>query len=313
MAQLDKLMHADTPWIADAGLETVMIFLEGIDLPHFASFTLLDTEAGRAALTRYFDHFVPLARDGGTGFVLDTATWRANMGWAAEMGLDETAIRNANLRAVEFAHAYRVQHETDGLPILINGIVGPAGDGYVVDTALTAEDAEALHALQISALAEAGVDLISAVTMTYPAQAIGIAKAAKRLGLPHILSFTCETDGRLPNGQTLAAAIVEVDAATDDSPLFYMVNCAHPTHFSGALAGDWVRRIGGIRANASRMSHAELDAATELDDGDPEEFGRLYRDLADLLPNLRLIGGCCGSDHRHVGAAAQHFHPLAAP
>jgi S-methylmethionine-dependent homocysteine/selenocysteine methylase len=308
MSRLEMLMKADAPWIADAGLETVMIFLEGIDLPHFAAFSLLDTEAGRAALTRYFDHFADLAKQARSGLVLDTATWRANMGWAEAMGMDAAAIREANLRAVAFARTCRDRLETDALPILINGVVGPAGDGYRIDTALTAQEAEDVHGFQIETLAKGGVDLISAVTMTYPAQAIGIARAAQRHGLPHILSFTLETDGCLPNGQTLQAAIAEVDAATGGSPLFYMVNCAHPTHFMGVLGKDWVNRIGGIRANASRMSHAELDVMTELDDGDPAEFGQLYRDLGRLLPNLRLIGGCCGSDHRHVGAASAHFH-----
>lgn len=308
MSRIEQFLTAKRPWTTDAGLETVMIFLEGIDLPHFASFALLDNDPGRAALTRYFDHFVQLAGDGDTGLVLDTATWRANMGWAATMGMDETAIRNANLQAAAFARDIRARTETENLPILINGVIGPDGDGYRIDKALDAAEAEELHEIQIRALAEGGVDLISAITMTYPAQAIGVARAAKRHGLPHVVSFTVETDGRLPNGQTLQAAIAEVDAATDGSPLFYMVNCAHPTHFQHALDGDWVKRIGGIRANASRMSHAELDMATELDDGDPAEFGALYHDLGGLLPNLRLIGGCCGSDHRHVGAASAHLH-----
>lgn len=308
MSPLEQLMKTDRPWIADAGLETVMIFLEGIDLPHFASFGLLDSPEGRAALTRYFDPFAQLARKGGTGLVLDTATWRANMGWAAAMGLDAAAIRQANLNAVAFARTTRDQQGTNDLPVLINGVVGPSGDGYRIGRAHSADAAEALHGHQIAALAEGGVDLVTAVTMTYPAEAVGVARAAKARGLPHVMSFTLETDGCLPNGQTLQSAIAEVDAATGASPLFYMINCAHPTHFRNVLHGDWVGRIGGIRANASRMSHAELDVATELDDGDPDEFGRLYRDLGRLLPNLKLIGGCCGSDHRHVGAASGHFH-----
>lgn len=308
MSRVEKLMTAKTPWIADAGLETVMIFLEGIELPHFASFFLLDSDAGRAALTRYFDQFVQLASEGSAGFVMDTATWRANMGWAAAMELDAAAIRSANLRATEFARSYRERFETGSLPILVNGVVGPAGDGYRIDTSLTAAEAEDLHGVQIEALADGGVDLVSAVTMTYPAQAIGIARAAARHGLPHVLSFTLETDGRLPDGKTLEAAIAEVDAATGGSPLFYMVNCAHPTHFRDVLDGRWVGRIGGIRANASRMSHAELDVATDLDDGDPVEFGALYGELGAVLPNLKVIGGCCGSDHRHVSAASRHFH-----
>jgi S-methylmethionine-dependent homocysteine/selenocysteine methylase len=311
MSRIDQLMKTQNPWPADAGLETVMIFLEGIDLPYFASFYLLDSETGRAALTRYFDHFLPLARAGGTGFVLDTATWRANMGWATEMGLDDAAIRSVNQNAVAFAKDYRARVETESLPILINGVVGPAGDGYRIDVALTAEAAEALHAVQIDALAESGVDLISAVTMTYPAQAIGIARAATRHGLPHVLSFTLETDGRLPNGQPLHAAIAEVEAATGGSPLFYMVNCVHPAHLARELDGPMRARIGGIRANASRLSHAELDASTALDDGDPVEFGHFYATFGRYLPNLRLVGGCCGSDHRHVGAACAHLHAQA--
>ncbi len=309
MSRLDRFLSSPRPWPADAGLETVMIFAEGIDLPHFASFRLLETEAGRNALTRYFDRFLALARKGGTGFVLDTATWRANTGWAAAMGMDAAAIREANLRAVGFARDYRERQERAPLPILINGVVGPAGDGYRIDSALSARAAETVHEVQIAALAEAGADMVSAVTMTHADEAIGIARAAARHGLPQVISFTLETDGRLPDGGTLEGAITRVDAETSGSPLFYMVNCAHPTHFSGVLHGPWVKRIGGVRANASRSSHAELDAMTELDDGDPDEFGTLYRDLGRLLPNLRLIGGCCGSDHRHVGAALGHFHP----
>lgn len=313
MSQIDRLLNAPTPWITDGGLETAMIFLEGIDLPHFASFTLLDSAAGRAALTRYFEHFLRLAGAAGTGLVLDTATWRANMGWAATLGMDAAAIRGANAAAVAFARALRDRHAADHLPILINGVVGPAGDGYVADAALSAAQAQDLHDVQIGALAAAGADLVSAITMTTAAQATGIARAAAAHGMPHILSFTVETDGRLPNGQSLQSAIAEVDAATAGSALFFMVNCAHPTHFREILDGAWVRRIGGLRANASRMSHAELDVMTELDDGDPDEFGRLYGDLGEVLPNLRLIGGCCGSDHRHVAAASHHFHPHAAP
>jgi homocysteine S-methyltransferase len=274
MSRIDRFLTAAAPWPADAGLETVMIFLEGLDLPQFASFVLLDSVEGRAALTRYFDRFLTLAEKGGTGFVMDTATWRANMGWAAAMGMDEAAIRSANLRAVEFAQAYRSQHETTALPILVNGVVGPAGDGYRADQALTAAAAEEVHGFQVRALADAGVDMISAITMTYPAQAIGIARAAQRRNLPHVLSFTLETDGRLPNGQALHDALAETEAETGGSALFYMVNCAHPSHFAGDLSGPMRARIGGIRANASRLSHAELDESTTLDDGDPVEFGR---------------------------------------
>lgn len=308
MRRVDRLMTSPRPWIADAGLETAMIFHEGLDLPYFASFPLLDSDAGRAALARWFDRFADLARAGGTGFVLDTATWRANMGWAQAMGLGEADIRAANRKAVDFAQAMRARVETAAMPVLINGIVGPAGDGYRIETMLDAAAAEAIHQPQIAALAEAGVDLLTVMTMTYPAEAIGVARAAARTGLPHVISFTVETDGRLATGQSLQDALAEVEAETGGSALFYMVNCAHPTHFNAALDGPMRGRIGGIRANASRQSHAELDEATILDDGDPAEFGALYGAFRDQLPNLRIIGGCCGSDHRHVAAACEHLH-----
>lgn len=308
MSRIHKLLSASRPWPADAGLETAMIFLEGIDLPHFASFHLLDSEAGRAALARWFERFIDMARSGGTGFVLDTVTWRANMGWAGAMGLDEAAIRAINERAVAWAIRLRTSHETEALPIIVNGVAGPLGDGYRIGKAHSAVAAQDLYRPQMQALAASGADMATAVTMTYAAEAIGAARAAAEAGLPHAVSFTVETDGRLPSGQPLHAALAEVEDATEGSPLFYMVNCAHPSHFSGQLDGPMRARIGGIRANASRLSHAELDAATELDDGDPAEFGALYAAFPAVLPNLRVIGGCCGSDHRHVHAACSHLH-----
>lgn len=311
MDRIDRLMATTKPWPADAGLETSMIFHEGFDLPEFASFVLLDDPKGREALRRWFDGFVALARAGGTGFVLDTATWRANMGWAKALGLDETGIRRVNADAVSFARGLQGQHETAALPILINGVVGPLDDGYRVDVAPAVDEAERLHRPQIRALAEAGVDMVTAVTMTHAEEAIGLARAARATGVPHVLSFTVETDGNLPSGQGLQDALAEVEAATGASALFYMVNCAHPTHFAQALVGPMQGRIGGIRANASRLSHAELDVATELDDGNPVEFGLDYAGLGATLPGLRIIGGCCGSDHRHVASACMHLHSTA--
>ncbi|MDP3263316.1 MAG: homocysteine S-methyltransferase family protein [Tabrizicola sp.] len=308
MAGLEKLLSAEKPWLADGGLETVMIYDEGLDLPHFAAFTLLDSDAGRDALSRYFRRFAGLARKAGTGFVLDTPTWRAGTTWGAVMGLDAAEVRRINLEAGRFGHALRTALEQDGTDTVLNGVIGPSGDGYALDRALSGTEAQARHQPQMDALADAGVELVTAVTMTHSGEAVGIARAAIAAGMPVAVSFTVETDGRLPSGETLADAIAATDDTTGNAPLYYMINCAHPTHFMDVLAGDWVARIGGVRANASRMSHAELDVATELDAGDPDEFGRLYRDLGALLPGLRVVGGCCGSDHRHVGAASRHLH-----
>jgi len=186
--------------------------------------------------------------------------------------------------------------------MVISGCIGPRGDGYNPKAFMTETEAERYHAMQADTFRDADADMVTAITMTYAAEAIGIARAARAAGMPVAISFTVETDGRLPGGRTLRETIEEVDAATDRTPVYYMINCAHPTHFAGALAeGEpWVARIRGLRANASTKSHAELDEAKELDTGNPVELGRQYRDLRSRMPRLNVLGGCCGTDHRHV-------------
>lgn len=292
----------DRLWLTDAGLETEMIFREGFDLSHFASFALLETKNGRDRLAAYFDAFIDEARHLGTGFILDTATWRSSDGWGQVMGLTSAQIAAINADAVGFAKEIKARHEARGTPVIINGVCGPHGDAYAPDRVLTADEAEAYWHPQIAALAGAGAEMISGITLSDPGQAIGIVRAARAYGLPAVASFTVETDGRLISGMTLGEAIRIADEATGGCPAWYMVNCAHPDHFSDALQGDWLGRIGGIRANASRKSHAELDAATEIDDGDADDLAESYRDLQARLPNLRVVGGCCGTGIRHVSA-----------
>ncbi len=307
--RISSLIHADRPWLSDGGFETTMLFHEGFDLPAFAACVLLDTPHGRDAVADYFKRYIAIAKTSETGFVLDTATWRSGAHWARDVGRSEADMDRLTRESVRLAVALRDAEETESCPIVVNGAVGPAGDGYSPDTLLTPEVAEALHTGQIQAMVDEGAELVSAITMTHVGEAIGIVRAAQKAGVPVVISFTVETDGHLPSGQPLAEAIAEVDAATDAAPIYYMVNCAHPDHFSARLSGDWIARIGGVRANASRMSHAELDSAETLDDGNPEEFGELYGQFD--LPNLRVIGGCCGSDDRHVGCAARHVLPHA--
>jgi S-methylmethionine-dependent homocysteine/selenocysteine methylase len=156
--------------------------------------------------------------------------------------------------------------------------------------------------------------MVSAITMTYPEEAIGVVQAAQDAGLPAAVSFTVETDGRLPSGQAIDEAIEQADAETDGAPAYFMINCAHPTHFADALeaGAPWLERIGGIRANASRLSHAELDEAEELDDGDPDDLAARYAALRPRLPALRVVGGCCGTDERHIDAiSAALSRPIA--
>lgn len=291
--------------LTDGGLETTLIFHDGIDLPAFAAFPLLDTVDGRAALERYYASYLGLARLTGLGFVLDTATWRANPDWAALVGYDAAALDRANQGAAHFARS--LAEEFADVPAVVNGVIGPRGDGYVVESAMTADEAADYHLTQVSSFASAGVDQVTAMTMTYVDEAVGVARAAGSVGVPVVLGFTVETDGRLPDGTSLGDAVTAVDEATAGAAACFMVNCAHPSHFAAALATDepWTARIGAVRANASRASHAELDAADALDRGDPRELGRDYVALRATLPSLGVVGGCCGTDLEHVAAIAE--------
>ncbi|MEM9637478.1 MAG: homocysteine S-methyltransferase family protein [Pseudomonadota bacterium] len=304
-----QLPHENSrSFLTDAGLETWLLFQQGFDLPYFASFSLLDDQKGSAAMTEYFSGFLDLAAAQDTGFVLDTCTWRANPDWAARMGHDLTALEEINKGAVSFAAALRAQRAQNA-DVLINGVIGPRGDGYDPASIMSVAEARAYHQFQVDVFARSGVDLVSAITMTNTPEAIGVANAAARADVPSVVSFTVETDGKLPTGQHLSEAIAETDAESDVAPAYYMINCAHPDHFRDVLgSGGWIDRICGLRANASRMSHAELDACEELDDGNPEELGGLYADLRRLLPRLNVFGGCCGTDLRHVSSICHAVH-----
>lgn len=291
--------------ITGGGVETTLIFHRGIELPHFASFEVLKDEAGLEALRSYEVPFLELARRHRVGAIIDTVTWRANEDWATLLGYSREGLAEVIRKAVEFARGLKAEYETEDTPILISGCLGPRDDDYDPHTLMSADAAERYHALEIGMFADVGVDLLAALTLTYPAEAIGFVRAAERAGIPISISFTVETDGRLPTGRELREAIEEVDAETDGAAAYFMVNCAHPSHFSAVLddGGAWRQRIHGVRPNASKKSHEELDASDDLDEGDPAEWGADYAALGPLLPNLSLVGGCCGTDHRHVGEA----------
>jgi homocysteine S-methyltransferase len=288
-------------FLTDAGLETELIFHDGIDLPAFAAFTLLDDEAGTARLRRYYEGFAALARERGLGVVLESPTWRASPRWAGELGYDDRALDRANRRAIALLEEVRDAQPGD-LPVVISGNLGPQDDAYSPETQLSADEARDYHAVQIATFADTAADQVCAMTLTYVEEAVGIARAAQDAGLPSVISFTVETDGRLPSGRRLGEAIEQVDHETGGAPAYFMVNCAHPTHVDAVLDGDWVHRVRGLRANASTMSHAELDEATELDEGDPADLAARYAALAAKLPQLTVLGGCCGTDARHVRA-----------
>jgi len=288
-------------FITDAGMETVLIYRDGLELPEFASFVLLDDPAGIEALRSYYGEYVAIAERHGFGIVLDTPTWRANPDWGARLGYSAEGLDDVNRRGVALLEEVR-EAAGNGVDVLISGCIGPRGDGYVVGEVMSAKEAQEYHSAQVATFASTNSDLVSALTLNYASEAVGIARAAAEAGIPSVISFTVETDGRLPSGQELRDALAEVDEATGGAPAYYMVNCAHPTHFEDVLAGGGLDRVRGLRANASTKSHAELDEAEELDQGDPDDLAERYRGLRPLLPNLTVVGGCCGTDVRHIEA-----------
>jgi S-methylmethionine-dependent homocysteine/selenocysteine methylase len=291
-------------FLSDGGLETTLIYEQRVELPCFAAFHLLRDEPGTRILREYFRRYTRLALERGVGIVLESPTWRANPDWAAKLGYDAAALADANRRGIGLLLEVRAELETAQTPIVISGNLGPRGDGYVPAARMTARAAQDYHAAQIETFAATDADMVAAFTMNYVEEAVGIVRAAQAAQLPVAVSFTLETDGRLPTGDSLAAAIERTETETNGGPSYYMINCAHPSHFEHVLdeAGDWRARIGGLRANASRRSHAELDATTDVDSGNPLELAQDYRRLRSRLPSLNVLGGCCGTDHRHVAA-----------
>lgn len=288
-------------YLTDAGIETDLIFNHGIEIREFAAHTLLPDEKGREALANYLRGYLSLAREYEAGLVLDSQTWKAHMHWADDLGATEEELHEANKDAIALIAELRNEYASNTRPIVLNGVIGPRGDAYAPEADVAADESAAYHAKQMSWLADTDIDMVTALTFTQSDEAIGVVRAAKAHDLPIVISFTVETDGNLPTGQPLDEAIKSVDDATDSYAAYFMVNCAHPDHFSNVFGDEgWARRIRGLRCNASRLSHAELDECEELDDGDPQELAEQYKSITETMPWLNVFGACCGADLRHV-------------
>jgi S-methylmethionine-dependent homocysteine/selenocysteine methylase len=288
------------PFVTDGGLETDLIFNRGVDLPEFAAFPLLDDAAGRSMLEDYYAGYADVARRAGRGLFLETPTWRANPDWATRVGYDLVELDRVNRQAVAFVR--RLRDAWADLPdTVLVGNMGPRGDGYAVGEVPDPDEAAEYHSHQVRSFAEAGAELVSVLTLTSPQEGIGVVRAARDAGVPVAIGFTLETDGTLPDGSTLREAVETVDAA--EAPDWYVVNCAHPTHVEPAFdGGDWQARIAALRPNASTLTHAELDEMEVLDEGDLDLLTSSVARLRASLPALSVLGGCCGTDARHVAA-----------
>jgi homocysteine S-methyltransferase len=294
--------------LTDGGMETWLIFSAGLELPQFASFPLVDDPRGVAVLRTYYSPYVEVARRAGRGLVLDAPTWRASSHWGELLGYGPAELDDVNRRAVGLVEDIR--RESADVPIVIGGCVGPCADAYTADERLSADETFAYHLPQIQTLAQTAADFVNALTLAYAEEAIGIARAARTVEMPVAISFTVETDGRLPSGQGLRDAIEEVDAATDGAVEFFMVNCAHPTHFVHVLSGDgpWLEphqrrtreRIGEEPCRARRVRPARRRGSRGA--REPLPAPSHYPRLCELLPKFAIAGGCCGTEDRHIAA-----------
>jgi S-methylmethionine-dependent homocysteine/selenocysteine methylase len=294
-------------FLTDGGIETYLIFQQKAELPCNAAYTLLASDAGTKQLHAYFDDYLRIAAEFGTGFILESATWRANPDWASKIGTSPKELEALTRKSIDMLFELRDRYASEVSPIVISGCVGPRADAYRPEDIMSEREAQRYHTPQIETFRSAGAELVTGITITNLSEAIGIARAAREAELPVVISFTVETDGTLPTGPTLAEAIERTDAAAEGAPAYFMVNCAHPTHIEPALQkpGSWVKRLRGLRANASSKSHAELDESPVIDEGNAPELGSEYRAIRERFPHINVLGGCCGTDHRHVSAIAR--------
>lgn len=303
-------------FLTEGGIETTLVFHEGVELPHFAAFHLMHHAEGKALLHKCYSAYADVAKAYKTGLILEAPTWRASAQWGQKLGYTPYMLETANRQSVALLQAIRAAYEPDVEPLVISGCLGPREDAYRLGNKMSVQAARDYHRAQVHTLADTEADMLCAMTLNYIDEGTGIALAARDEHMPLALSFTVETDGRLPEGPSLREAIEQVDRQTDSYPQYYMINCAHPTHFESALsddAGPWLKRIRGVRANASSKSHAELDEATQLDSGDAKALAAQYAALKNQLDHLNIFGGCCGTDAHHIREIARACTPLFGP
>ncbi len=308
MNPISNLLDKST-FLTDGGLETTLIFENELDLPHFAAFPLIEDPNGQQILSDYYIPYLELAKKYNTGFILESATYKANPETGYKLGYTQDELNQINQLSIMQLKGLKRRYMTDVNPVLISGCMGPGKDGYALDERMTVDEAKALHQHQVSAFKTAGADLVTAFTLNYVEEAIGIVNAARDVEIPVVISFTLETDGKLIDGTDLSDAIQQVDNATAAYAEYFMINCAHPTHFLAQIAGDEVckQRVKAVRANASCKSHAELDESTELDPGDKDELAARYAELQESLPGIKVWGGCCGTDSTHLNTICQEI------
>ncbi|WP_159590444.1 homocysteine S-methyltransferase family protein [Chelativorans xinjiangense] len=298
-------------FLTEGGSETEIMYRRGFELPEFAMFPLLDIPSAVTAMRDMFRAQLDVAAEFGLGFLLSGLDYRASPDWGAKLGYSATALADANIAAIGFLREIAGDYRDQIPSLLIGGILGPRGDAYGLNRDITAESAEAYHAVQLETLKRTQVDFTCAMTFNNIPEAVGAARAAARIGVPLSVALTLDRTHRLKSGPTLGEAIAEIDAQTGlDAPDYYLVNCSHPLEYEPALDdGAWTRRLRGVRPNASKMEKMELCKLNHLEDGHPVELATQLSNLHARYPHMDVFGGCCGTGDKHLREIAKSLRP----
>lgn len=294
-------------YLSEGGTETEFMYKHGFELPHFAMFPLLDNPKASAKMKDMFRSYLDVAADHNFCALMGGLDYRASPDWGELLGYSPAGLADANLQSIEFLRDVASEYSSDIPETLIQGLIGPRGDAYARNESITESEAEDYHAVQLETLKKADVDLALAMTFNNIPESVGVARAAAKIGVPLGISLSLDSNSKLNSGPSLADAITTIDKETDQSPEFYLINCSHPLEYEPAIEpGDWVKRIRGVRPNASKMEKIALCKIGHLEDGDPEELGVLCGDLAQRYPHMDIWGGCCGTWNNHLDQIARN-------
>jgi S-methylmethionine-dependent homocysteine/selenocysteine methylase len=305
MSVLADLVSRGVLVLTDGGIETRIVYESDVDLPEpLESAGLLEDPAGEEVLRDIYRSYLVAARERGLPVIIGTPTFRASPRYVAAAGRPAGDLVTLN-RAAARMHAALIE-ETGHRQAFVAGVIGPAGDAYTPSEALDPDAGETYHRDQARALAEAGVDFLFAPTFPAVSEAIGVARAMASTGIPYAVSFVLAPTGHVLDGTPLADAVEAVDAAVDPRPMHFSLSCIHPTVAARALeaAGPDARaRVRECKANASRLPTSELVQLDHLEGDDPDPFASAMWELHERF-GTNVLGGCCGTDDRHMRALA---------
>jgi len=294
-------------YLTEGGTETELMYKHGFELPHFAMFPLLDNPKAVSKMREMFRSYLDVAAKHEFSALMGGLDYRASPDWGELLGYSPASLSDANLQSIEFLREVAMDYSSQIPEILIQGLIGPRGDAYERNETITENEAEDYHAVQLETLKKADVDSALAITFNNIPESVGVARAAAEIGVPLGISLTLDSNSKLRSGPSLAEAITIIDKETDQSPAYFLINCSHPLEYELAIEpGDWVKRIRGVRPNASKMEKIALCKIGHLEEGDPEELGTLCGDLARRYPHMDIWGGCCGTWDNHLNEIAEN-------